>query len=459
MDILDYFPKGWTPREEQAKILKRVQSVWKWSDVIIITASTAFGKEIVGTTIARWAKGEFGGGTTYLVPNNMLVNQVASNNPDFLTIKNKHSYPHPVAYNSAKRALKGNNCVLNYYQYISSKAYNDTLVCDESHTLVSHLAGFESIKLWGHLDGFESGQFRTTLHLFEWLENNKKSLTPRLKKARAALNKGVEKYIIEDRQELYRGAERDLIEIRPLSPRDNSPVYWPRSVGKIVMMSATFNDEDLYDLGLDRRRVVKIEAGSPIPVVNRPLINCPLGSMGLRKQGETLPLVVNWLESAIANYHSSKGFLHSTYSIAVKLQKALANSPNKDRFMFHTRFNKDEVFRAWRASPPSEGKVMIGCGMTEGIDLKGDLATWQAVLKAPFPDLTEPAIYSRMKERPDSYAWSALKQLIQSYGRVCRTPEDFGVTFFLDSCIERLIEENKHLLPHFFLEAWDEGNQ
>jgi len=446
MSIFNHFP--FTPRPGQTYVLEQIEKNWDRYDVFLIVAPTAFGKELCGTTIINWQQQG-----SFLVPNNLLLKQVVANNPTFKTMVNKAAYKHNVAYQQAKRNLKGSKCVLNYYQYLANRAYNKLLVIDEAHLMVEHLQGFDSIKLWAHLDGFEEGQFSTSLDLLVWLEEHK-STTARIKKAHTALQNDLDKYIIKEDVATYRGKQSICLTIQPLTPRDNTPIYWPRSVQKIVLMSATINDEDLYDLGLDRRRVLKIEAPSPIPVANRPLVYWPLGSMGHKSQEATLPKVVGWISDAL-KAHPQKGIVHTTYSINAKLQRMLvAANIGTDRLIFHNKFNKAEKFNEWIGST---NKVLIASGMYEGLDLAGDLARWQAVVKAPFPNLTEPAINAKLRQRPDSYAWSTLKQIVQSAGRVSRSPTDFGTTYFLDSDIGRLVESNRQLVPRFFLEAWDKN--
>ena len=438
-DIMQHFP-FLTPRAGQLKILKALDRVWDNFDVVVIVAPTGFGKEAIGSTVINWKNVG-----SYLVPNNMLVQQVAQST-GFTTIKSKYQYKHPVAYNQARATLKGGKCVLNFYQYLANKAYNHNLVLDEAHTMIEHLNGMSGVKLWGHLDEFELGQFKTSEDLLLHLESNK-GKNARMDKVLKILKKDPDKYIIQEDEEVYRGKIQDRLLIKPLSPRDDSYMYWPRSVKKIVLMSATFNDEDVYDLGLDRRRVFKIEADSPIPVQNRPIVYWPLGSMGMQHQAETLPKVVTWLTGAL-DAHPTKGIIHCTYSVATKLQKSLDN----DRFIFHTVHNKEEKFNEWLKS---DNKVLIASGMYEGLDLKYDLARWQVIVKVPFPNLAEPAVAAKLRQRPDSYSWAAIKLITQAYGRVCRAPDDFGVSYILDSAAGRLMKDNEDLFPQFFKDAWN----
>ena len=441
MSILNHFPYD-IPRDGQRQVLEKIERLANFFDVFIIVAPTASGKEAMGTTLVEW-----NGSGTMIVPNNLLVQQVAGNS-GLTTIRNKHTYKHQWQYIQARAALKGGKCVLNYYQYMANKAYNNVLVVDEAHKLINFLQDKETVKLWGHLDGFEEGQFRTTEDLMLWLDKHPKK-GGRIEKARNQLMKEDDRYILEESIEMYRGHARDCLKLIPLTPRDNKPILWPpHRVNKIVLMSATFNEEDLYDLGLDRKRVCKLEIPSPIPAENRPIVFLPVANMSHKHQAASIPKVAAWVEQAMT-HHISKGLLHATYSVASKLRGHLKH----DRIMYHTHHNIDEVYGQWLNSDPAEGKVLVGCGMTEGLSLDDDLCRWQAILKISYPNLAEPAVAAKLKQRPESYQWAAIKHVVQAAGRVCRSPEDRGITYIVDDSFSRLYKTNREMFPQFFQDA------
>jgi Rad3-related DNA helicase len=153
--------------------------------------------------------------------------------------------------------------------------------------------------------------------------------------------------------------------------------------------------------------------------------------------------------SRLLKEHKSCGVVHCTYSMAQELREHLSDP----RLMWHTRADKAEVYQEFLASPPSEGKVLVASGMYEGLDLSYDLARWQCICKVPYVSLAEPVIKERLKERPESYAWWAVRSIIQATGRVCRTPTDYGWTYMLDGNFTRLYKENPGLFPDWFKHA------
>jgi len=78
----------------------------------------------------------------------------------------------------------------------------------------------------------------------------------------------------------------------------------------------------------------------------------------------------------------------------------------------------------------------------------------QYVLKVPYAYYGDPrimAIKKLLRDKFDEwYSWDAMSRLIQACGRNARNPNDFGITFILDSHFGLLYEKFKHKLPEWF---------
>jgi Rad3-related DNA helicase len=59
----------------------------------------------------------------------------------------------------------------------------------------------------------------------------------------------------------------------------------------------------------------------------------------------------------------------------------------------------------------------------------------------------------RAESDPEMYAWMAIRLVVQAAGRVCRAPDDEGITIILDSDLKRLYSKYEHLFPAFFRDA------
>jgi Rad3-related DNA helicase len=91
--------------------------------------------------------------------------------------------------------------------------------------------------------------------------------------------------------------------------------------------------------------------------------------------------------------------------------------------------------------------------MSEGLDIAYDAGSWQAICKVPYLSLADPAIRWTAENKPKTYAWWAIRAVLQASGRICRAPDDFGVTFLLDSSFEKLYNGNRELFPDWYIEA------
>jgi len=418
-----------TPRPQQVQALLEVERSWDSHDVFVLRLPVAAGKSRVLKAIADWA-----GGGALLTPTNMLVQQYKEEWPELLSVRKRDSFPNSQAWSRHVGELKRSPLLLaNYYSYLALKAYKKVALFDEAHNLVKFLQDKEELKVWEHPPSW----VHSTADLASWAESSGHSKLAR------ALAKDPEGYIVRFSAELYRGKRKPCLKVIPLTPAENAPILWPSSVKKIVLASATLSEEDIKDLGLDNRKVRYIDSGSPIHPDRRPVLFRPAAV--LSREGQQLGGVEDLAKAllALADKHpGEKGLVHVTYALGRSLRPLLDG-----RFLGHDQGNKEQVFQAWQAS---KGGILLGAGLTEGIDLAGDKANWQVVSKVLFPNLSDPAIFAKAQARPKWYLWAAIRDLLQATGRVCRTPEDYGVTYVLDSAFKGLYNRNPELFPGWF---------
>lgn len=433
-----------TPRECQLEALLEMERTWHQYDVFVIRAPVGAGKSRIAHCLASWAHETFSQGSTILTPTNLLVQQYCDEFSDLATLKRINAYPSRAAYESARQALfKSPLKVLNYYSYLAHRAYSPIALVDEAHGLVPFLQDKEAVRLWTHLTPVPEWCW-TVDALAAWAAGHDDK---KLNKLAKKLAQHPDTYVVERVTEEFRGHDREAIKLLPLTPRSNRPILWPpRTVRKLVFMSATFHAEDLYDLGLDGRRVKVIDCASPIPVEQRPVIYAPVGSLGRAHRSRTMPGLVTAIESLLQR-HPERGVIHATYGLAREIRSSLGGHP---RLVWHTHSNKDRVYREWLAGAGRDDKVLVACGLSEGIDLAGDRARWQAVTKLMFPDMSDVAVAAKLQLRPTWYAWRAARDLQQQIGRVCRGPTDYGITYILTSEFARLWEEHRSMFPDDF---------
>jgi len=441
-DIMDYFPYD-TPRPSQIKLLKWVEANWNFYDLMVFQAPVAFGKSVCAITIGRWSNEVHSTSTGISTPTNILVKQYTSEFKDLVQLKSKSQFASGDLYKQAKDDFKNAPMkIMNNYTLLAARAYSSVQTFDEANELVPMLQDFEGVKFWEHVDGFPP--VTTVFDLMLWLAGQKGT---KYAKALKLLEKKPEDYTVSIEEAFYRGKIQGCLRIYPLTPRNNKPILWPPSkVKKLLLMSATINKPDVVDLGLNNRRVGIIEVPSDIPPERRPFIYKPQGSMSHTNWPTTIDSVIGFMKQA-HNFYKGRGFIHTTYALKDQLLERVPEHV----VVGHGYHNKMELLNKWMYS--DDRRTFIGCGLTTGLNLKGDSFKWQAITKCPFPDLGDIAVAAKAKNNPEWYAWETIKQIVQAYGRICRSPDDHGVTYMLDSDFERLYTGYNELFPQWFKDA------
>jgi Rad3-related DNA helicase len=411
-----------------------------------------------------------------LVPNNMLLQQYIESFPNVTTLQKRDSYEctlyenQSVKYDcgehtrltgtSKKRGAYCKGCpyvsalkksrvmpyvVINYYTYLAYKMHAEGLIVDEGHLLQKMIKDLAAKKLWHHDYKFPS-YIRTYGQLARWV-NECLTRFPddrKLKELKAELSSNKVHYLVEKGYSLYRNEERECLKLIPVDVKDQPPLLWPTGkVKKLFFLSGTINRKDVEDMGLGDRRICVIDAPSPIPVERRPLYLDLKFNLSASAQGRDVGRLAQYLLE-LASTKTDRGFIHAPYSLARELKPLLSEN---ERFIFHDNQTKNSAFKEFKEK---EGAIMVASGMYEGIDLADDLARWQVICKVPWANLTEPAMKYLAEQDPEGYANEAARLVIQAYGRVCRSPTDYGETFVVDRSFKRLYDNYPDLFPGWF---------
>ena len=457
MNILSHFPKPeiWVSQEET---LLEVEKKWSASDVIVIKSPVGTGKSAMAETIQDWQ-----GGGVILAPSNIHVKQYLDDSPGMRTVwaqrdyhletgvgprggttytpvplegdntvteewYRKNVYQHGTKNSQYSKDLQycrlvKSKTVSNYMTYIAHKFQRKVLIVDEAHQLLNAQRNQAAKRLWQHQFGYPES-ITTLRELYSWLDSVQPSMQihQTMRNILATMKPSTTVEFVYD---FYRGEEMPCIRLAPLDCSEEPPIYWPPRVKKIILMSATINAVDIQAMGLGNRRVLTIDVDSPIPEENRPVLLCGGESMSHANLEDSLLAAVAFINECL-EMHSSKGFVHGTYTVASMLKPLLSN----DRLMFHHQGkNKRKVYDEFLESDPALGKVMIGSGLHEGIDLKYDLARWQIMLQCPWPSLMDPGYRWMSDHDPNYYLWSCTREVLQASGRICRGPTDKGLTY------------------------------
>lgn len=224
-----------------------------------------------------------------------------------------------------------------------------------------------------------------------------------------------------------------------------------------VYLSAFIGDRDEFckALGLNLETTAWLSLPSEFPVDNRPVYVASVGSMGQKRQQETLPKMIKALASLIHHHDGEKGLLHChSYSLGKKIYELLRqyDEDAASRIIFQSKPDQRQEL-VDRHKKAKSDTILMSPSITEGYDFKDDLATWQALLKMPFPHLLDPWINAKKQLSSIWYTQETLKTVVQAAGRICRHDKDFGITYILDSDFTFIFNQYHRLLPQWFKDA------
>jgi Rad3-related DNA helicase len=355
----------------------------------------------------------------------------------------------------------------------------DVVVIDEAHGLAEWAEMYATIDLddrtvpiWDEVTTPEVEDLETAVDFAESLAaecehrlealREKRQLTPTEAgdRDRLAERIGELNWFVEDARDLDSATEwlidRDggRLSFKPLNPaRYLRHTVWDRGA-QFALLSATILDKDAFcrSVGLDPGTVAMIDVPHTFPLENRPLFDVTQGRMTYEQRGETLPEVARLLVRLMARHPAEKGIVHAhSYGIAEGLAERLGEMGVGGRVRTHDSDDRDAALAAWLESDRPD--VFLAVTMEEALDLHGDLARWQVLCKAPYPNTNDARVARRLQE--DRWAWyyrTALTTVIQACGRVVRSADDYGATYLADSSLLDLFGRARGDLPPWFAE-------
>jgi len=219
---------------------------------------------------------------------------------------------------------------------------------------------------------------------------------------------------------------------------------------KVILMSATIIDPDSFCKTLGIKDYKYVEAESTFDPKKAPIICNPKYKLNYHTMNKYLPRIIKQV-AEICKYHANdKGIIHSQNN---NITANLSNLLYGDRFLYREPGVKNEAILDKHMSS-LDPTVLVSPSMSYGVDLKGDLAKFQIIIKAPFLPTKDIRIERMMKNDFDWYQNKMLCSLIQSCGRGVRSKSDTCITYILDGTIVDSILRSKHKLPKYFLERF-----
>ncbi|WP_135827547.1 helicase C-terminal domain-containing protein [Halorussus halobius] len=248
------------------------------------------------------------------------------------------------------------------------------------------------------------------------------------------------------------GDDGGAITIKPMNPeRYLSHTVWERG-NKFALLSATILNKAAFcrQVGLDPENVALVDVDHTFPVENRPLYDVTQGKMTYEDRDDTLPDIARTIVRLMQRHRGEKGIIHAhSYAIQERLADRLAEFGVGDRIRTHDTDDRDAQLESWKATDGEE--VLVSVKMEEALDLKGDLARWQVLCKAPFLNTGDSRVAHRLED--GQWAWyyrTALRTVIQACGRVVRSPDDHGATYLADASLLQVFDRADSDVPPWF---------
>jgi Rad3-related DNA helicase len=398
-------------------------------------------------------------------------------------------------YEIAKqRALNSNVALMNYKYFLCSLNYTATfpsrklLICDEAHNIDEECMSFVEFSF----SSFYLSKLGITSKIptYEKLEDYVSWLTKIkdiIKKKRKEIQEKLKNKFLNDsdisvfqkEHENLIGQEEkismfleshDKVEwifdfVTNEKLKSKSIIFKPLTIGhfaqqllfkhceKRLFMSATILDCDNFckNLNIDLSKTKFIRVPSCFPKEIRPIILTRSGNLGKNNLESTLPNIARDVGRILEYHDNVKGLIHShTYKIANYIKENIKDE-FKDRIILHDSESRDETLKSFIES--KEAKVLLTPSMTEGIDLRDDLARFVVIVKLPFMFLGDKQVRRRMEIDQEWYNWKTALTLVQAAGRGVRHENDFCTIYIMDSQFGYFLKQNNKFFPTYFVEA------
>ncbi len=222
---------------------------------------------------------------------------------------------------------------------------------------------------------------------------------------------------------------------------------------RILLMSATLPHLSILcsSLGISQESIKRLTIPSTFRKENRPVIFIPVDKMNRSSWKITLEKIISFL-IVYCKHHKEKILIHCvSYQVADRVISASSLFEDYQIFYHKNAKERSDSLHDFKcADPPA---ILITPSMETGIDLMGDLCRVQFILKIPFLFLADKQIAERARIDHLWYVSCTIARLIQTSGRIVRSPTDWGTTYILDSCFEDLIKRHRRFFTSWFLES------
>lgn len=143
----------------------------------------------------------------------------------------------------------------------------------------------------------------------------------------------------------------------------------------------------------------------------------------------------------IVNHHSKENqrgiILTPSFVVNESIADSIRNMGGVAVFE-HVRGGKlADIVEAFKAFPQGKPAVIVTPSGYEGVDLPGDFSRYQIMVKHPFASLGDKRMKVILEKYPSIYQTQSMMKVVQGAGRSVRGPDDWAVTYCLDTATQR----------------------
>ena len=215
-------------------------------------------------------------------------------------------------------------------------------------------------------------------------------------------------------------------------------------------MSATIIDHKNLAKTLGIKDYEYVESHSTFDPAKAPIYISKTNKLNHANLQKALPAVIEQIKAICTKHKEEKGIIHTHTNLITSYIK---NNISSNRFLFRddTATNED-ILEAHEES--KEPTILVSPSLGLGIDLKGDLARFQIIVKAAYLPLGDNRVKKMFEQDKQWYQNKMLSNFIQQCGRGIRSKDDHCVTYVLDATIFNAIIRSKKMLPKYFLDRF-----
>jgi len=252
-----------------------------------------------------------------------------------------------------------------------------------------------------------------------------------------------------EQSEFIAETDKDQIKFVP-SKVDKLSKHVFNHAEKVVLMSATIIDHKNFCKSLGITDYEYIEVESSFDPKNAPIYISGKHKLTYHTLQNLLPSIKKLIVEICEHHKNDKGIIHTHTNT---ITDYLRNNIKSDRFIYREQGfdNEDILDKHLTDDSPT---VIVSPSMMYGVDLKGDLAKFQIIVKAPYMPLFDKRVKKLADNDQNWYVNKMLSSLVQGCGRGVRSKTDHCATYILDGVIAEKILQYKDRLPKHFIDRF-----